>query len=130
MKTEISLSAGKWFMKSTKILNCIFYMAKYFFILFFAILSGSASAQDTLSITLENVKYPYPVRLLNLKSEGQDLRMAYMDVHPVSPNGRTVILFDGKNFGGYYWEDVIWALNGRPPCNYRMIEPCAIIVFR
>jgi hypothetical protein len=82
-------------------------MAKYFFILFFAILSGSASAQDTLSITLENVKYPHPVRLLNLKSEGQDFRMAYMDVHLVSPNGRTVILFHRKNLGGYYWADVI-----------------------
>jgi len=83
--------------------------------------SIAAHAQsDTLSITLENVKYPYPVSFLPVKIEGQDLRMAYMDVKPNSPNGKTVMLFHGKNFGGYYWTDVIRALTGK---GYRVVVP-------
>ncbi|WP_040625923.1 alpha/beta fold hydrolase [Mucilaginibacter paludis] len=78
-------------------------------------------AQDSLSITLENVKYPYPVQFLPLKIEGQDVRMAYMDVKPAGvANGRVVILFHGKNFGGYYWTNVIKALTAR---GYRVIVP-------
>jgi pimeloyl-ACP methyl ester carboxylesterase len=35
---------------------------------------------------------------------GQDVRMAYMDVPPGGPaNGRTVVLFHGMNFGGFYF---------------------------
>jgi len=80
----------------------------------------AAIAQDTLSITLENVKYPYPVHFMRLKAEGQDIRMAYMDVRPASPNGKSVILFHGKNFGGYYWKDVIAALSAS---GYRVVVP-------
>ena len=86
-------------------------------------LSTSVFAQqtDTLSITLENVKYAYPVKYFPIVSEGQDLRMAYMDVAPTDkPNGRTVVLFHGKNFGGYYWTNVIKALTGR---GFRVVVP-------
>ncbi|HMG09226.1 MAG TPA: alpha/beta fold hydrolase, partial [Mucilaginibacter sp.] len=85
------------------------------------ILSIAANAQsDTLSITLENVKYPYPVSFLPIKVEGQDVRMAYMDIKPVNANGKAVILFHGKNFGGYYWANVIQALSEK---GYRVIVP-------
>jgi len=84
------------------------------------IVSKFGIAQDTLSITLENVKYPYPVRYLPLKAEGQDIRIAYMDVNPATPNGKAVILFHGKNFGGYYWGDVMKALTSK---GYRVIVP-------
>lgn len=96
------------------------------FIVFTALLSGlflTASAQksDTLSITLENVKYAYPVKYFPIHTEGQDIRMAYMDVPPTqNSNGRTVVLFHGKNFGGYYWTNVIKALTGR---GFRVIVP-------
>ncbi len=33
-----------------------------------------------LGIAMENYAYPYPVDYLDLEIEGQDLRMAYMDV--------------------------------------------------
>jgi len=34
--------------------------------------------------------------------------MAYMDVSPTAQaNGRTIVLFHGKNFGSYYWAEVI-----------------------
>ncbi|MDO7743118.1 MAG: alpha/beta fold hydrolase, partial [Pedobacter sp.] len=86
-------------------------------------LSFSALAQkvDTLSITLENVKYAYPVKYMPIHTEGQDIRMAYMDIPATqNANGRTVVLFHGKNFGGYYWTNVIKALTGR---GFRVIVP-------
>jgi pimeloyl-ACP methyl ester carboxylesterase len=89
----------------------------------FLCLSMAVSAQkaDTLSITLENVKYAYPVNYLPIHTEGQDIRMAYMDVAPTqNVNGKTVVLFHGKNFGGYYWTNVIKALTGR---GYRVVVP-------
>ena len=95
-------------------------MYRYVLILVLSIIIKTASAQDSLSITLENVKYPYPVQYLPLRIEGQDIRMAYMDVKPQNPNGKAVILFHGKNFGGYYWTDVIKALTIK---GYRVIVP-------
>jgi len=56
------------------------------------------------SITFEDVAYPYPVSYLPLRLYGQDVNMAYMDVPPAGqPNGRTVVLFHGMNFGGFYF---------------------------
>ncbi|MGX5688255.1 alpha/beta fold hydrolase [Arcticibacter tournemirensis] len=75
---------------------------------------------DTLSITLENVKYPHPVKFINLTAEGQDIRMAYMDIKPAGANEKTVMLFHGKNFAGYYWKDVIKSLTDK---GYRVIVP-------
>ena len=64
------------------------------------------------SITNEDVPYPHPVHYLPLTLYGQDVRMAYMDVPPTGPaNGRTVLLFHGFNFGGFYFANVIEALN-------------------
>lgn len=91
-----------------------------------ALLTGLTSAtqaqqRDTLSVTLENVKYAYPVKYFPIHTEGQDIRMAYMDVPPArNSNGRTVVLFHGKNFGGYYWTNVIKALTDR---GFRVIVP-------
>ena len=56
------------------------------------------------SINHEDVEYPYPVSYLSFTTYGQDVRMAYMDVPPAgTPNGRTVLLFHGMNFSGFYW---------------------------
>jgi pimeloyl-ACP methyl ester carboxylesterase len=56
------------------------------------------------SIDYEDVQYPYPVSYLPLTMYGQDVRMAYMDVPPSgTPNGRTVVLFHGMNWGGFYF---------------------------
>ena len=46
--------------------------------------------------------------------------MAYMDVEPEQANGKTIILFHGKNFNGYYWKDVIPALTEK---GYRVVVP-------
>ncbi|WP_345954120.1 alpha/beta hydrolase [Mucilaginibacter sp. PAMB04168] len=91
-----------------------------FFILAWLGSVAAVAQPDTLSITLENVKYPYPLSFMPLKVEGQDIRMAYMDVKPTSANGKTVMLFHGKNFGGYYWGNVIEALTAK---GYRVVVP-------
>ncbi|WP_316822113.1 alpha/beta hydrolase [Pedobacter gandavensis] len=80
-----------------------------------------AQQADTLSITLENVKYPYAVKYFPIHTEGQDLNMAYMDVAPLGKaNGKTVVLLHGKNFGGYYWTNTIKALADR---GFRVVVP-------
>jgi len=76
---------------------------------------------DTLSITLENVRYGYPIKFLPTTIEQQALRMAYMDVPATAKsNGHTIILFHGKNFAGYYWTAVIRFLT---EAGYRVIVP-------
>jgi len=63
------------------------------------------------SINLDDVDYPYPVSYLPFQTYGQDVRMAYMDVPPAGqPNGRTVVLFHGMNFSGFYWAGPIEVL--------------------
>jgi pimeloyl-ACP methyl ester carboxylesterase len=93
-------------------------------LLFFSLaifsLNSFAQRNQPLSITLENVEYPYPVNFLSINTEGQDLRMAYMDIKPVKSNGSSVLLFHGKNFAGYYWTNVIESLSR---AGYRVIVP-------
>jgi len=82
---------------------------------------AQAPAVEPLGIGLEGYPYPYPVHFLPLQIEGQDLRMAYMDVPPQgAANGRTVVLMHGKNFGGYYWAGVIRTLSA---AGYRVVVP-------
>jgi pimeloyl-ACP methyl ester carboxylesterase len=80
------------------------------------------SAQTApLNATLDGYAYPFPVKLLPLRLEGQALRMAYMDVPPtVKPNGRTVVLLHGKNFFGAYWRETIQTLAG---AGFRVVVP-------
>jgi len=80
-----------------------------------------AQKVDSISINLSNVNYAYPVKHFPITAEGQNLQMAYMDVQPTqNANGRTVVLFHGKNFGGYYWTNVIKALSAK---GFRVIVP-------
>lgn len=68
----------------------------------------------------QNISYPYPVNFFNLNIEGQEVKMAYMDVKPSIANGETIILFHGKNFNGFYWKDVIPVLTEK---GYRVMVP-------
>lgn len=73
------------------------------------------------SITYEGIAYPYPVSTLPLTLYGQDVRMAYMDVPPAgTPNGRTVVLLHGMNFGGFYFAGVIEVLRKE---GFRVVVP-------
>ena len=73
------------------------------------------------SISYEGIAYPYPVSYLPLVLYGQDVRMAYMDIPPSGqPNGRTVVLFHGMNFGGFYFAGPIDALRKE---GFRVVVP-------
>ena len=71
-------------------------------------------------IGLEGFAYPYPVSMLPLVNDGEHVRMAYMDVAPAQPNGRTVVLLHGRNFPSSYWAPVIRTLND---IGYRVVVP-------
>ena len=72
------------------------------------------------SVSAQFVSYPYPSDSISVNIEFQQLTFSYMDVKPSAPNGKTVILFHGKNFNGYYWKDVIGFLTEG---GYRVIAP-------
>lgn len=73
------------------------------------------------SITYDEIEYPYPVSYLPLTLYGQDVRMAYMDVPPAgTPNGRTVVLLHGMNFGGFYFTGPINLLRN---AGFRVVVP-------
>ena len=69
---------------------------------------------------LEGFSYPFPVQQFAFTSQGNALHMAYMDVRPATPNGRTVVLLHGKNFCAATWEATIRTLRDR---GYRVIAP-------
>ena len=96
-----------------------------------ACIAGSASAQTTPGVApsdptpaygleLEGFDYGFPVERFAFTSQRQPLEMAYLDVKPTRPNGRTALLLHGKNFCAGTWEDTIRALTD---AGYRVVAP-------
>ncbi len=73
-----------------------------------------------LDAMLSNYQYPYEVHFIDLKSQNNNLKMAYMDVQPQKPNGKTIMLLHGKNFNGAYWEKTAKDLSAK---GFRVIIP-------
>jgi pimeloyl-ACP methyl ester carboxylesterase len=69
---------------------------------------------------LEGFEYPHFVQRYEFNSQGVALQMAFMDVTPDQPNGRTVVLLHGKNFCAATWDQTITALVNK---GYRVIAP-------
>jgi pimeloyl-ACP methyl ester carboxylesterase len=69
---------------------------------------------------LQGFDYPAPVSHYHLTSQGNDLDMAYLDVAPARPNGRTAVLLHGKNFCAATWQATIQVLSN---AGYRVIAP-------
>jgi pimeloyl-ACP methyl ester carboxylesterase len=82
--------------------------------------AAETSAREPYGVGLEGFAYPFPVSLLPLSNDGEPLRMAYMDVAPTQPNGRTVVLLHGRNFPSSYWAPVIRTLS---EAGYRVVVP-------
>ncbi len=76
--------------------------------------------REPYGIGLEGFPYPYPVNLLPLVNDGEQLRMAYMDIAPAQSNGRVVMLLHGRNFPSSYWAPEIKVLN---EAGYRVVVP-------
>ena len=82
-------------------------------------------ATQPLGIEFQELKYPHEVHFFQLNVQQQNLRMAYMDVHPGTAGGppaspKTILLLHGKNFFGAYWKNVIDALTRE---GHRVIVP-------
>ena len=101
-------------------------MAWRFLLLTIALLLGGlppqVSAQEPpLGIALEGFQYPFPVSFLPVRINGEELRVAYMDVAPTGPaNGHAVLLLHGRNFPSSYWAPTIKALS---EAGYRVVAP-------
>lgn len=98
-------------------------MKKYISLFVFGIFFSAFAQQpkfETTSIRMENVKYPFAVKELSLNIQGQNLKMAYMDLQPKKPNGKNILLLHGKNFSAIYWEQTA---NDLAKAGYRVIMP-------
>ncbi|KHD87195.1 MAG: alpha/beta hydrolase [Bdellovibrio sp. ArHS] len=82
--------------------------------------SASASLVKGFDAELSGYQYPFHVQYHSLKSQGQDLKMAYMDIPAGKPSEKVIVLLHGKNFPGAYFEQVILGLNQE---GYRVIVP-------
>ena len=83
----------------------------FFLFLFVYLVATKTNAQ---------VIYPYPLLSFSLAVEHKNVQMVYMDIKPDTANGKTIILFHGKNFNGYYWKDIIPEFTEK---GYRVIVP-------
>lgn len=81
---------------------------------------GSQAQIKVSDINLANVDYPFEVHEIKLPIQGQQLTMAYMDLKPMKPNGKTVLLLHGKNFSSIYWEQTA---NDLANAGFRVILP-------
>ncbi len=70
--------------------------------------------------TLDGYAYPFEVNYRELTSQQQKLKMAYMDLKPEKPNGKSIVLLHGKNFNGAYWERLAKDLSSQ---GWRVIMP-------
>jgi pimeloyl-ACP methyl ester carboxylesterase len=76
---------------------------------------------EPLGIGLESFVYPYPVEYLLMRMEGEDVKLAFMDLEPsAAANGKTVVLIHGRNFFGAYWKETMGLLSAR---GYRVVVP-------
>ena len=82
--------------------------------------AADPTPREPYGIGLEGFAYPHPVTMLPLVNDGEPVRMAYMDIAPAQPNGRTAVLLHGRNFPSSYWEPVIKTLNDS---GYRVVVP-------
>ena len=81
----------------------------------------AASAQDSAyGAELQEFDYPYPIEQFHFVSQGEALSMAYMDVKPEHPNGRTVVMLHGKNFCSASWDTLLKDVSD---AGFRIIAP-------
>ncbi len=92
---------------------------KIIIFIFFIINSISLYASE-FDPELKNYSYPFPVQYFDIEAQGQKLQMAYMDLRPIQPNGKTYVLLHGKNFGGFYFKDIAELALAK---GYRVIIP-------
>jgi len=101
-------------------MNITKHLLLYLFLIFSTLISAQTKTDFVTATNLENISYPFSVEYFALNIQGEALKMAYMDVKPQNPNGKTVVLLHGKNFCGAYWEKTAKDLSKQ---GYRVIIP-------
>ena len=92
----------------------------YLILLALTVFGAQASAQDfEYNKELDGFEYPFEVSTFEFNSQNQQLKMRYMDVGD-KDSEKVIVLLHGKNFSGYYWEQVANDLLKR---KYRVIIP-------
>jgi pimeloyl-ACP methyl ester carboxylesterase len=80
---------------------------------------AAAAEEAVYGPELQGFDYPWPVSYFSFTSQGEAMHMAYMDVKPAAAsNGKTIVLFHGKNFCAATWEGSIATLR---EAGYRVI---------
>ncbi len=74
--------------------------------------AAAADVSPAYGPQLQGFDYPWPVSRFTFTSQGEAVEMAYMDVKPApaGANGRTAVLFHGKNFCAATWQATITVL--------------------
>jgi pimeloyl-ACP methyl ester carboxylesterase len=88
--------------------------------LLLATAAPAAPAPSSYGPELQGFAYPAPVHRYQFTSQDNALQMAFMDVAPAHPNGRTIVLLHGKNFCAATWEQSITVLSA---AGYRVVAP-------
>ena len=78
------------------------------------------AADPSYGPELQGFDYPYRMRHFAFRSQGEQLQMAYMDVHGASNTRATAVLLHGKNFCGATWQATIEILSA---AGYRVVVP-------
>ena len=85
-----------------------------------ALLIAASPSTEGLGPNLERFDYPHPVQRFAVPGGDSSASIAYMDIRPARPNGRTVVLLHGKNFCGATWGDTADKLVA---AGYRVVVP-------
>lgn len=80
----------------------------------------AAPPADAIAPDAKTFEYPYPVAYYAFVSQRQSVRMAFVDVAPARPGGRTVLLLHGKNFHAGTWATTVSSLRA---AGFRVIAP-------
>ncbi|GGP49298.1 alpha/beta hydrolase [Shewanella algicola] len=97
-------------------------MKNFFLILLSLVLlvpQAFAAEPVTYNKELDGFNYPFDVKTFNFNSQKTDLAMRYMDIGNKDAK-KVMVLLHGKNFSGYYWEQVA---NDLLKSGYRVIIP-------
>lgn len=89
-------------------------------VLFLFLISFAHADFRPIDIELKNYQYPYDVFFHTVSLADKTYQMAYMDVKPQKPNGKSIVLLHGKNFSGNYWEKTAQKLLD---LGYRVVIP-------
>ena len=77
-------------------------------------------SKPSYNATLDGYPYPFDVKKMEFGSQNQMLSMAYMDLPAQGKFKGNALLLHGKNFSGFYFEDIAKELVAK---GYRVIIP-------